>query len=34
MWPKGTSSGTGASGDCCGGGNIAGRSSGVGAWRD
>jgi hypothetical protein len=34
MWPTGTASGTGASGDCCGGGQIAGRSSAVGFWRD
>jgi hypothetical protein len=34
MWPTGTASGTGATGDCCGGGQIAGRSSGVGFWRN
>lgn len=34
MWPTGTASGTGASGDCCSGGQIAGRSSAVGFWRD
>jgi len=34
MWPTGTATGTGNSGECCGGGQIAGRSSGVGFWRD
>lgn len=32
--PTGTASGTGASGTCCPSGNIGGRSSGVGFWRD
>jgi len=32
--PSGTASGTGASGTCCPSGQIGGRSSGVGMWRD
>lgn len=32
--PTGTASGTGASGTCCPSGNIGGRSSGHGFWRD
>jgi hypothetical protein len=34
MQPTGTASGTGASGTCCPSGQIGGRSSGVGMWRD